>query len=338
MRDAALALLQDTFENPAHDPRDRLLLAAGPGAAIELPESVQRSWDFGHGFAEGNGFSILQSLEALNAVVRDPGQLLSGLQALITSAEARGQLGQDILNGIRNDMQMFRDAYAAGDMRRAGQQFGKLTGDLVQLVGGVEAVARLAPGLARGAGRGASAVVDRLTDPRLASPAPGSRRAQLGAVGNLGDEVGSSVHSPPNQPANLPSGFASVEDFSRFSADLHAELARAGHTDVQPILQGSSITGRNYRTGAEFDIGRRSDFDIALASPSLMQRARELGFDLRSGGRRTGPLSETEMSRLGLANIAAAMSARYRRPVVFMLYDSVETATRRAPSLLIPRK
>lgn len=44
MRDAALALLQDTFENPVHDPRDRLLLAAGSGAAIELPESVQRSW------------------------------------------------------------------------------------------------------------------------------------------------------------------------------------------------------------------------------------------------------------------------------------------------------
>lgn len=207
MRDAALALLQDTFENPARDPRDRLLLAAGPGAAIELPESVQRSWDFGHGFAEGNGFSILQSLEALNAVVRDPGQLLSGLQALITSAEARGQLGQDILNGIRNDMQMFRDAYAAGDMRRAGQQFGKLTGDLVQLVGGVEAVARLAPGLARGAGRGASAVVvDRLTDPRLASPVPGSRRAQLGGINTgRGNQAPASLgEAALNAAANRP--------------------------------------------------------------------------------------------------------------------------------------
>lgn len=42
----------------------------------------------------------------------------------------------------------------------------------------------------------------------------------------------------------------------------------AGYPDVEPILQGSAVTGKNFGTGAPFDVGRVSDFDVALAKPS----------------------------------------------------------------------
>jgi hypothetical protein len=44
-------------------------------------------------------------------------------------------------------------------------------------------------------------------------------------------------------------------------------LARAGYGNVEPILQGSAVTGKSFKTGKEFDVGRVSDFDIALLVP-----------------------------------------------------------------------
>ncbi|PLR65507.1 hypothetical protein QCBJ_00180 [Pseudomonas sp. QC2] len=81
-------------------------------------------------------------------------------------------------------------------------------------------------------------------------------------------------------------------------------MARAGYGNVEPILQGSAVTGKSFKTGQEFDVGRVSDFDIALASPELLQRAQSLGIGLRSGGSRTGPLSARDLQTLGLKDLS----------------------------------
>jgi filamentous hemagglutinin len=99
-------------------------------------------------------------------------------------------------------------------------------------------------------------------------------------------------------------------------------LARAGYGNVEPILQGSAVTGKSFKTGQEFDIGRVSDFDIALASPELLQRAQSLGIGLRSGGTRTGPLSARDLQALGLKDLSSKLSGQAGREVNFMIYDS----------------
>ena len=87
-REATLALLDETFGNTVRDPRDTLLLAAGPDAGV-WTESLSRSFDFGRGYAEGSGMSLLQTGEAIAAVARNPGQFIDGVRALITSSWAR---------------------------------------------------------------------------------------------------------------------------------------------------------------------------------------------------------------------------------------------------------
>ncbi|MGF6805645.1 hypothetical protein OKW30_000771 [Paraburkholderia sp. Clong3] len=67
---------------------------------------------------------------------------------------------------------------------------------------------------------------------------------------------------------SIPHGFANAETFSQFGNDIRIGLSRAGYADAEPILQGSAVTGKSFRTGQFFDVGRVSDFDIGLASPS----------------------------------------------------------------------
>jgi filamentous hemagglutinin len=135
----------------------------------------------------------------------------------------------------------------------------------------------------------------------------------------------------------VPKGFSSADDFARFGADTRDGLTRAGYGNVEPILQGSAVTGQSFRTGQAFDVGRVSDFDIALASPELLQRAQSLGIGLRSGGTRTGPLSARDLQALGLKDLASQLSSRAGREVNFMIYDSAATATGRAPSVALPK-
>ncbi len=135
----------------------------------------------------------------------------------------------------------------------------------------------------------------------------------------------------------IPRGFSNLDDFVGFGTDTRDGLARAGYGNVEPILQGSAVTGKSYETGQEFDIGRVSDFDIALASPELLKRAQSLGIGLRSGGTRTGPLSERDLQALGLKDLSSKLSGQTGREVNFMIYDSAATAASRAPSMVLPK-
>ncbi|WP_256381483.1 two-partner secretion domain-containing protein [Pseudomonas veronii] len=135
----------------------------------------------------------------------------------------------------------------------------------------------------------------------------------------------------------IPKGFSSADDFVRFGTNTRDGLARAGYENVEPILQGSAVTGKSFKTGEAFDVGRVSDFDVALASPELLQRAQSLGIGLRSGGTRTGPLSARDLQALGLKDFSSKMSAQAGREVNFMIYDSAATAASRAPSAVLPK-
>lgn len=42
----------------------------------------------------------------------------------------------------------------------------------------------------------------------------------------------------------------------RFGTDTRDGLARAGYENVEPILQGSAVTGKSFKTGEAFDVGR----------------------------------------------------------------------------------
>ena len=211
VRQGVAALLEQALDN-VQGAADYPQLAAGYGDGLSfMPESVTRSLDFGRGLVEGGGISILQSGEALWSLASNPGQFLDAAQALISSSEARSQFSAELLRGMQTDIQMFRDAYNGGDMRIAGQQFGKLTTDLAQMAGGVEALVRMAPTLARGTGRGASAIAGVFED-ALRGSGSGTRGlgAQRGGV-NAGAGTG-------NLSANGAKGAIDAVDVAELSA------------------------------------------------------------------------------------------------------------------------
>lgn len=135
----------------------------------------------------------------------------------------------------------------------------------------------------------------------------------------------------------FPLGFRSVGQFRQFGEALKAGLKRAGFGDVEAGFQGSSVTGRSFRTGKAFDVGRVSDFDIALGSRTLLDRAKDLGVALRGGGTRTGPLTAAEIEQLGLTSMHATLTRLAGgRPVNFMIFGSKAQAAARGASIWVP--
>jgi len=135
------------------------------------------------------------------------------------------------------------------------------------------------------------------------------------------------VDAPENP---IPHGFNSAEDFQQFGSLLRSELPEG----TQPLFQGSAVTGRSYSTGKPFDVGRQSDFDLALAGPDLFGKAKALNLKTKDGTR-IGPLSAKNLEDLGLSVLQSQLSGLAGRPVEFMLFDSIESALKR-PSIWVP--
>jgi hypothetical protein len=159
-------------------------------------------------------------------------------------------------------------------------------------------------------------------------------RTETGAVKVRSPEVG-----PVGDAAQtaLPKGFASAEEFAQFGGELRSGLGKAGYADAEAIIQGSAVTGKSFKSGIPFDVGRVSDFDVALSGKSLFEAAKDAGIGLRSGKTRTGPLDERALAKLGLVDVASQMSRKAGRPVNFMIYNSVDDAIARAPSVILPK-
>ena len=132
----------------------------------------------------------------------------------------------------------------------------------------------------------------------------------------------------------LPFGFKNVGQFENFGSSLKSGLTKVSD-DAVGIFQGSAVTGKKYTTGALFDVGRVSDFDIGIASSKLLDKAKELGIRLRNGGSRTGALTSSQIKKLGLADLQNELSQQAGRPVNFMLFRSVKDAVEKAPSIVV---
>ena len=139
-----------------------------------------------------------------------------------------------------------------------------------------------------------------------------------------------------NSYEGLPYGFSSAEELRAFAAKLQSGLTAAGYTGVIVVIGGSAVTGVKYETGEPFDVGRKSDYDLGLASSELFARAKALGIRLRSGKQRTGPLNLTQLKALGLYLLASEMTRESGRKVSIMIYDSPVTAAARQPIIIIP--
>jgi RHS repeat-associated protein len=135
----------------------------------------------------------------------------------------------------------------------------------------------------------------------------------------------------------VPHGFSTADDFANFSGRLHGGLSDAGYGNTRAAFQGSSVTGHSYRTGVPFDVGRVSDFDIALTGDDVFSAAQSVKIGLRSGGVRTGPLRAGDLEALGLTGLRADLSSLAGRSVNFMIFrspaDVVMRPTIWAPSL-----
>ncbi|MGK5545584.1 RHS repeat-associated core domain-containing protein [Streptomyces sp. URMC 127] len=132
---------------------------------------------------------------------------------------------------------------------------------------------------------------------------------------------------------NKPLGFGGVGDYNSFVNVLDDGLTAAGHGGTKAAFQGSSVTGVGFKSGKPF--GAHSDFDIALGGEAIFNRAKELGIGLRSRGTRTGPLSTANLDALGLSGMQSKLQDMAGgREVHFMIYNSIDAATARGPSIL----
>lgn len=167
----------------------------------------------------------------------------------------------------------------------------------------------------------------------------------LGLAGNLSPLLRTSMNS-----TDLPFGFYSVDEFTNFGSELQTGLRNIGITDAQGILQGSSVTGvrrfskpkKGIPAGTPFDAIEISDFDVAISSPTLLERAASLGIPLRGRGTRSQPLSPIDLQVLGLQDLPSNLKRQLYnsngREVNFIITNSVPTAVSRGPSVRIPRK
>lgn len=81
-------------------------------------------------------------------------------------------------------------------------------------------------------------------------------------------------------------------------------------------------------------------FDVALVSPTLFAKAKDLGIPLRGGQTRTAPLRTGNLRALGIGDIEnELLNTLYQhegRPIRFMIFESMERAQNRGPSIRIP--
>lgn len=150
--------------------------------------------------------------------------------------------------------------------------------------------------------------------------------------------------------ALIPLGFKSVDEYGAFTGNLNSGLKAAGFEDVTPIFQGSSVTGfkgfdkvkdgsLTRSAGSIFDTGGVSDFDVGLSSSQLLARAKEVGATLIGKGTRTFELDNRILKKLGLFELRQSLQKQTDRPVNFVVFDSVKTATSKNDSfsIIVPR-
>ncbi|AIA48815.1 RHS family protein [Serratia sp. FS14] len=136
----------------------------------------------------------------------------------------------------------------------------------------------------------------------------------------------------------VPHGFNSFGQFKQFGEALQAGMSKLGYPGTVSYMQGSSVSGVSFSTGQPFDVGRVSDFDVAISHPELYQKAEQLG--IGKGGR-TGPIDMgSEMAKkLGIDDTLQKLSKMSGgRPVNAMVFESAAEVKAKGKGTRIPGK
>lgn len=86
-----------------------------------------------------------------------------------------------------------------------------------------------------------------------------------------------------------------------------------------------------------FDEGHISDWDVAITSKALLERAKNAGIPLRAKGKRTRPLVPKDLEKLGLRDTVERLSTEHGRPISLMIFETEEAVKAEGPYLPIPR-
>lgn len=117
----------------------------------------------------------------------------------------------------------------------------------------------------------------------------------------------------------VPHGFQDWTQYQVFLNELYDGLPG---DNIDVVFAGSSVTGSSFSSKRVF--GDHSDYDISLASETLLERARQVGVQLRSRKTRTAPLSWTALKNLNLDRVIKKLEAIAQREVHFMIYQTKE--------------
>jgi hypothetical protein len=135
--------------------------------------------------------------------------------------------------------------------------------------------------------------------------------------------------------AAIPLGFRSTTAYMTFAKNLRIGLIQAGYRNVTVVFRGSSVTGIRFRT--DEPVGDNpNDYDLAIADPDLLARAKALGIGLRGGGTRTGELTDAQAEQLGLSDIQEQLTQQGGRKVTFMIYQDEDAVASRGAYIVLP--
>jgi len=144
-----------------------------------------------------------------------------------------------------------------------------------------------------------------------------ARDASLGTAPRpLHQEPTAAARTTIDPETDFPMGFPDRATFDTWAAEV-TRLVREQDPTARVELVGSSITGRRFDrkvtqrpTGAPFDLGRLSDYDVSISSDVLMRKAEaERIRILTEGIPRTDPLGAPQLDKLELSAAAQAANA-----------------------------
>ncbi len=133
----------------------------------------------------------------------------------------------------------------------------------------------------------------------------------------------------------LPLGFNTREEYASFGRSARTALNEAGYPEAVPYMRGSAVTGYSYRTGEAFDVGRRSDYDLAIVSPRLYELMRESGVPVRGKRSRTERIVSEQIPDVGLAKWLRSIERQSGREASIVIYRTQRDLELRGPYLSI---
>ncbi|VTS07772.1 hypothetical protein [Tuwongella immobilis] len=134
--------------------------------------------------------------------------------------------------------------------------------------------------------------------------------ARLFAKTNGHEITSQGIPGHANHVGDLPFGYKE-KPFRQFVIKFDDEMRLAGYDDVEAFMQGSSASDCKYNNGNPIKLDGRagitpSDYDVAIVSPKVAARAKELGIDVMKG-----PLSPKDVAALGLQDTQDALTAAH---------------------------